>query len=133
MTRSWRVTLVTCATILAVGGVLAFTVYTLSVRGESVAQIAEERSAANYQAIIAACDLLNRKIVEAQLPPDPASSTALLIDGILRAQPPATRREFLRRLKREMAAPQLTQADCQLEASRAVESVLRDGVDNFPD
>lgn len=83
-----------------------------------------QRSQANYQAIIASCELLNRKIVESQRPPDKKSSRALLIQSILDGMSPAARAEFYRRLALEREAPALTQADCEAEAQHAVRAAL---------
>lgn len=107
-----------------VSGVIVFAVITLADRSER----AQVRSEANSRAIVVAvgraCDLLNRKIADAQRPPGPDSSTALLLAEIARHMTPATRRELQRRMAAESRHPQLTTANCEFEARRAVADAL---------
>jgi hypothetical protein len=120
--RRYRSAIAMAVVCTLIGAGVVTVVYVLVERGSETRRDVDDahrQSRSNFRAIVASCELLNRKIAEAQRPASRDSSTALLIDALLKEVPAGLREEYLRRLAREQKRPRLTKADCEAEARRA--------------
>ena len=104
-----------CALVVAIGGSTV-----LKNRNDLID--VEGAARGNFQAIVASCEILNRKIVESQRQMvDPDSSTAILIKIIVSGAPPKLRQEWQRRVAQERRSPKLRlkTVNCRSAARKA--------------